>query len=387
MVRPADYPSTVTLPSPRPTDIEPVLTDLGVAVASAADAARTLIASAEARRAPPASAFAALAPDGLVLLVLAGEPGEGELAALREALWPTLHAVAFYRLRDGETLRRSHSGGARLAACAVRGTVLALRRREHVLSPQSTREKFDANAKGWDDDPASPSYPHFRWMRRYVATFALPKTARRVLDFGSGAGWVGVEAATRTGAALCAFDPSPQMVENTRRNAHGAGVKNVDARVGFGEAPPFANDPPFDVVISAGVISFSPERERWLDGLAAMVASKGRLVIADLNPRSHGMKHRRRTKALVPIRELNAATADDVRTGLERRGFTTLARSDYQLSRPIPQLMHVNETKLGGVLSRPLVWLNAAASAGDGALSGALEVLFDSWVLAFDRRD
>jgi hypothetical protein len=33
------------------------------------------------------------------------------------------------------------------------------------------------------------------------------------------------------------------------------------------------------------------------------------------------------------------------------------------------------------------VWLNAAASAGDGALSGALEVLFDSWVLAFDRRD
>jgi 2-polyprenyl-3-methyl-5-hydroxy-6-metoxy-1,4-benzoquinol methylase len=377
----------VTLSPPQPTDLEPVLTDLGVAVARAADGMRTLIAAAEARRAPPASTFAALAADGLVLLVLAGEPDETELAALREALWPTLHAVAFYRLREGETLRRSHSGGARLAACAVRGTVVALRRREHVLSPESTREKFDANAKGWDDDPASPSYPHFRWMRRYVATFALPKTARRVLDFGCGAGWVGVEAALRTGAQLSAFDPSPQMVENTRRNARGAGVRDVDARVGFGEAPPFAGEAPFDVVISAGVISFSPDRERWLDGLAAMVESRGRLVIADLNPRSHGMKHRRRTKALVPIRELNAATADEVRAGLERRGFAARGRSDYQLSRPIPQLMHLNETKLGGLLSRPLVWLNAAASAGDGLTSGALDVLFDSWVLAFDRRD
>ena len=94
------------------------------------------------------------------------------------------------------------------------------------------------------------------------------------------------------------------------------------------------------------------------------------MIVADLNPRSQGMRARRRTRPLVPVRELNAQTAEAMRARIERRGFAFRARSDYQLSRPVPQLMHLNETKLGGALSHPLVWFNALGSAIERTTSG-----------------
>ncbi|QDU84797.1 arsenite S-adenosylmethyltransferase [Planctomycetes bacterium Pla163] len=371
-----------------PASLTPILEDLG---ATADDfigrrpGHESVIGDGTTARGWAMGELEGLGEKGLALLVLGGEPDEATIASLREAQWPHLHLVAYYRMRAGKTLRRAHGGGAELGACTTGGTLLAFRRASHVLSPDATREKFDANAGGWDDDPKSPSYPHFRWMRRYVATFHTPARAQRVLDFGCGAGWVGIESAQRTGAHLSAFDPSPQMVENARANARANGIADPDMRVGFGEGPPHADEAPFDLVISAGVVSFSPDIELWIDGLAASVAPGGTLVVADLDPLSHGMKKRRRQKALIPIRELNAVTADRMRQALEARGFRFVARSDYQLSWPIPQLMHLNETRMGGILSRPLVWLNAAGSALDGALGGRLGNLFDSWVLAFER--
>lgn len=214
-------------------------------------------------------------------------------------------------------------------------------------------------------------------MRRYVALFAQPKAGARVLDFGCGAGWVGIEAARAAGnAELAAFDPSPEMVRNAEKNARANGITRFVGRTGFGEEPPFSER--FPTVISSGVVSFSPDQERWFDGLARMCESGGTLVVGDLNPSSRGMLHRRAMRALLPARELNALTAEAARAQLERRGFVHEATAGYQLTRPVPQLAHWSDTKLRGALS-PIFLAWNRLRAGPAKDLGA----FDSWVLRF----
>jgi SAM-dependent methyltransferase len=339
-----------------------------------------------------AAAFAApeLAAGGSLLLELEGERDERELARWRNALWPAAHVGAIYRLAHTGILRTTLAGTAKLrGATGVRGLLLVGRAREHVLAPDATVAKFDQNAAGWDGKPGSPGYAHFRWMRRFVGTFAglewMHASARRILDFGCGAGWVGIEAALAAGGAeLAAFDPSPEMVRITEENARASGVARCTARIGFGEAPPFPapSEDPFPLVISSGVISFAPEPERWLDGLARTVARGGKLVIGDIHRESRGMKRRRANKALLPAREMNARTRGEVRASLEKRGFVFEAEAGYQLTYPVPELAWWSETKLGGALNPALLWWNRTR-AGGGAESADR---FDSWVLRM-RRD
>jgi SAM-dependent methyltransferase len=175
------------------------------------------------------------------------------------------------------------------------------------------------------------------------------------------------------------------MVRLATANAAAEGVRRFTGRVGFGEDPPFARDgePAFDVVISSGVLSFSPDLERWLAGLARTVKRGGTLVIGDLNPRSRGMRRRRATHALLPVRELNARTSDEIRRRLEAAGFRHQRTTGYQLTRPVPQAMHVSETRLGGALSPALLLANRAAAGLERALGDPLPSLFDSWVSAY----
>jgi hypothetical protein len=83
------------------------------------------------------------------------------------------------------------------------------------------------------------------------------------------------------------------------------------------------------------------------------------------------------------VRELNAQTGVTLRELLERRGMRHLATSGYQLTRPIPQAMHVSETKLGGLFSPALLLLNRAAAGLDRSLGDPCPSLFDSWVSAY----
>jgi len=338
----------------------------------------------EARR-----AAAQLRLEETLLVFVEGRPTAHDLAAWRNALWPDVHLVRVYRVEGGALLRETLQGTARVEqAPSLDGTVLVGRRREHVLAPDFTVEKFDANAKGWNGDPGSPGYPHFRWMRRHVARFAGSVPAGRILDFGCGAGWVGIEAALRSpGAELCAFDPSPAMVHTFEQNARESGIAHFTGRTGFGEDPPFpaAGEEPFDLVLSSGVISFSPDAERWLDGLVRTLAPGATLVIGDLYPGSRGMRSRRRQRCLLPVRELNAREPEHMRAELESRGLVYQAGAGYQLTFPMPQAMHVNETRLGGVLTHPLLWINRACTALDRASGGALASQFDSWVMRLVR--
>lgn len=318
-----------------------------------------------------------------LLLVLEGERDDHELARWRDLVWPAHHLVAIDRLRNTGIVQRTLQGERSVrGGSGVRGELLVLKPRAAVFARDAVAAKFDQNAGGWNGEPGKPGYAHFRWMRRYVGTFADARGKKRILDFGCGAGWVGIEAAlVAKDAELCAFDPSPAMVELARQNARANGLARFDARVGFGEDPPFpaAGEAPFDLVISSGVISFSGDFERFLDGLARAVAPGGTLVIGDLNNRSKGMARRRANRPLLPLRELNAPTPEWVRAELERRGFRFRAEAGYQLTSPFPELGHWSARRLGGLLDGALVAWNAR-SAGPGRLER-----FDSWVLAFER--
>lgn len=330
------------------------------------------------------------------ILVLMGPAEPVRLAMWRNALWPLLHVNQIATVEGGSAAVRTLGEKARssipssLELCA-----LVARRRTHVMSAAETVTKFDQNASGWDGTPGSAGYPHFRWMRRFVGRFVMPRIARegagekvRILDFGCGAGWTGLEAAAASpGAHLSAFDPSPEMVRITAENAERLGIDDFEGRPGFGESPPFPAEgqDPFDLVISSGVVSFSPDVDSWLDGLVSTLAPGADLVIGDINPHSRGFERRRARKPLLPIREMNARAREEIRRGLEARGLVHLRSGAYQLTRPIPEAMHVNETRLGGALTQPLLLANRVATFVDSSFGSPMQDQFDSWVMHLRR--
>ncbi|MDG1983545.1 MAG: class I SAM-dependent methyltransferase [Planctomycetota bacterium] len=339
---------------------------------------------------------AELGESDALYLILMGAPEHGRISLWRNALWPLLHVNQIATTGGGTATVRT-IGHQRQAAFPsdLEASVLVARRRTHVMSAGETVTKFDQNATGWDGSPGSPGYPHFRWMRRHVGRFIAPRKVRqsgdqrlRILDFGCGAGWTGLEAAKASpGAHLSAFDPSPEMVRITTENAARVGIEHFQGRPGFGEDPPFPaeGEDPFDLVISSGVVSFSPDVSRWLDGLASTLAPGADLIIGDINPHSRGFERRRRRKPLLPVREMNARPREEIRRELEARGLVHLRSGAYQLSRPVPEAMHVNETRLGGVLTQPLLLANRAATFIDASFGSPMQDHFDSWVMHLRR--
>ncbi len=322
-----------------------------------------------------------LAPDGTVMVYLKDARPVAEITRWRNALWPWLHVVAHGRLEPGKATVDTLGARTELALpLQKRGHLLVARRREHVLSAANTVLKFDKNAGGWNPTPGSRGWAHYRWMRRYVGTFAPVKAGARVLDFGCGAGWCGIEAAlSAADTSLSMFDPSPELCQGAEANARSAGLKQVSVRPGFGEEPPFPakDEARFGHVISSGVVSFAPDFKRWFDGLADTIAPGGTLVIGDVHRESKGMRSRRQRKPLIAAREMNGMTREEARAELEARGFRFVKAAGYQLTSPWPEAMHVSDTKLGGALT-PLIlaWNKISAGGGDPGR-------FDSWVMQF----
>jgi SAM-dependent methyltransferase len=315
-------------------------------------------------------------------VVLDAVAGDEDLAALRNAAWPTLHVSRILRGVRGAPLERIDvDGRRRLTSIASRdGCVLAVVRRATAMSKTFTQQKFDAKAAGWNGFPGTPSYGHFRWMRRLLSDLAPPAPFDAVLDAGSGAGWVGIEAGRKQPLSrLAAFDPSSEMARFVRENAEDCRLE-VDARVGFVEDPPFEET--FDTVYNSGVISFAPDPTRFLDGLDRVVKPGGRLVIGDLNPLSWGFARRRRMRPVLPTRELSGVKREWVVAELARRGYEVESVHYYQLTWPIPEIIHRSQSRLVQAL---LLAANRIAVALDGAFGSPGHPLFDSWIVVARR--
>jgi SAM-dependent methyltransferase len=330
-----------------------------------------------------------LSEEGHFLLVLPGSPSDAELCRWRNHLWPDLHATALYRCGSGGIRRTTPDGAAAVPGpspcpCAV----YVFRRREKVMAPDQTALKFDLHAAAWNGSPGRAGYAHYRWMRRLVGRFAGDRPCARILDFGSGTGWVGIEAAlVAPRAELAAFDPSPEMVRLAEANARLSGIERFAGAVGFGDEPPFprAGEPAYDLVLSSGVLSFALDVDRWLDGLSRTVAAGGALVLGDLNPESIGMLRRRAKAPLLPVREMNARGAAEVQAALERRGFAHRALAYYQLTTPVPEAAAWCGRAFGRWLDAPFLWLNAASTALQRSAGLPRPGCFDSWVMRFER--
>lgn len=335
----------------------------------------------EAGRAIRALCQGRIGPKG-ILLVANHLPFDGRaIASFRNGLWPDFHAFRAYRVQNQHYVDRTSADGTekltKNMVATWSGSAVAAVPRDVALAPESIVRKFDKNAAGWSGDPSSPLYAHHRWMRRIVAELGAPKPGERVLDAGCGAGWVGIEAA-KLGGAVSAFDPSPEMVKHALENAAKEGVA-LEAKQGFVEKPPFAEA--FPLVLNSGVLSFAPDVDAYLTALDALVARGGRLVIGDLNPASRGMRRRRVEEPILPIRELNALTRDDVVSRLEKRGYRITARRFYQLTSPVPEWMHFSARRIGGFGCGWLLRRNARAAACDSNNAEG----FDSWLVRAEK--
>jgi SAM-dependent methyltransferase len=105
----------------------------------------------------------------------------------------------------------------------------------------------------------------------------------RVLDLGCGAGTDSLVAAQMVGADghVTGIDMTAPMLAKARAAAAEMGVANVEFVEAEAEQLPFG-DASFDVVISNGVIDLIPDKDAVFAELNRVLASGGRIQIADV---------------------------------------------------------------------------------------------------------
>jgi ubiquinone/menaquinone biosynthesis C-methylase UbiE len=117
-----------------------------------------------------------------------------------------------------------------------------------------------------------------RWSRAAGTTFLdwlKPPRQARWLDLGCGTGaFTELVAATCAPAALTAVDPSPAQIDHARRQPIG---RRADFRVADAQQLPFADDA-FDVVVSALVINFIPDRARAVAEMRRVARPGGQIA-------------------------------------------------------------------------------------------------------------
>ena len=104
-----------------------------------------------------------------------------------------------------------------------------------------------------------------------------------MLDLGSGAGTDSLVAAQMVGpdGSVTGIDMTPQMLAKARAAADEMGLPNVGFVEAEAERLPFP-DESFDVVVSNGVIDLIPDKDAVFAELFRVLASGGRLQIADV---------------------------------------------------------------------------------------------------------
>ena len=142
-----------------------------------------------------------------------------------------------------------------------------------------------ASPEAWDlvaDAYAEELRPIFeRYARDALRLAALPPSPR-VLDVAAGPGTLALLAAAN-GAQVAAIDFSRPMVVHMRRRAEAAGLAGIDARLGDGQALPFA-DASFDGAFSLFGLMFFPDRAAGFRELRRVLQPGGRAVVSSWAP-------------------------------------------------------------------------------------------------------
>jgi SAM-dependent methyltransferase len=143
-------------------------------------------------------------------------------------------------------------------------------------SPLATPEPWDLVASGY----VAENLAQFEAFAREA--LRLVPAEGEVLDVAAGPGSLSLLAA-RTARRVHALDFSPAMLGELAARAAAAGVTNVEARVGDGQALPFP-DGGFDAAYSMFGLIFFPNRARGLAELARVLRPGARVVISSWPP-------------------------------------------------------------------------------------------------------
>jgi ubiquinone/menaquinone biosynthesis C-methylase UbiE len=116
-------------------------------------------------------------------------------------------------------------------------------------------------------------------MLARVVEFARPHPGDHALDIATGAGHSALAIAPHV-ASVVAYDLTPQMLEETARNARARGLRNVATRQGAAEDLPFA-DASFDIVTVRQAPHHFADIRRAVREMARVVKRGGRVVVVD----------------------------------------------------------------------------------------------------------
>jgi ubiquinone/menaquinone biosynthesis C-methylase UbiE len=131
-------------------------------------------------------------------------------------------------------------------------------------------------------DYAIEVVPQFEKFAADALRLAELRPAARVLDVAAGPGTLALLAAT-SAHSVAALDFSSDMITLLEQRARQAGVVNVTARVGDGQALPYA-DGSFDAAFSMFGLIFFPDRMQGLKELKRVLSPGGVAVVSSWRP-------------------------------------------------------------------------------------------------------
>ncbi len=140
---------------------------------------------------------------------------------------------------------------------------------------EKVKSSFGPNAHQYT---ISPGHSDQQALAKLVELVA-PQPGDRLLDIGTGAGHTAVAFAPQV-AEVIAYDLTPQMLEETQRNAAQAGVTNLSVRLGAAEALPFEEES-FELVTCRLTTHHFADLPCALGEMARVLKADGRLVIID----------------------------------------------------------------------------------------------------------
>src|SRR6187549_2578321 len=152
------------------------------------------------------------------------------------------------------------------------------------------------------------------------------RAGETVLDLGSGGGFDCFLAARQVGPTgrVIGVDMTPQMVTKARANARGAGVVNVDFRLGEIEHLPVL-DASVDVILSNCVINLSPSKEDVIKEAFRVLRPGGRLAISDVVATAPIPDRLRGTESALTGCVGGAAQVNELERMLTEAGFAEVA--------------------------------------------------------------